>query len=68
MITALVPTWLLQEYEQERDMATMNEGVHFYYGEWHLPVWVQVWSSTGTTDNSPVAVPVTCAICGQWKE
>ncbi len=41
-----------------------HEHPHFN-GQWHTPVWVKTWVSTGTNDEPPDDAPISCAICGR---
>ena len=40
----------------------------FFNRQRHLAVWVKIWNSTGTNDPEPSDVPVSCAICGRFRE
>lgn len=43
-------------------------GHPYFNGQYHTPVWVQMWMSTGTGEDPPPDVPVTCAVCGVVME
>lgn len=41
----------------------------FFNGQYHYAVWVQIWSSGDTNETeTPKDVPVSCAICGRYRD
>jgi len=40
----------------------------WFNGQYHVPVWIQTWASSGTNDVPPDDALVSCAICGKVKE
>ena len=47
-----------------------QEEIHehpWFNGQYHTPVWVINWASSGSGDVPPEGAPVLCAICGKVK-
>lgn len=40
----------------------------FFNGQYHKAVWCKTWTSSGSSDEAPNDVPITCTICGRVRD